>query len=137
MKYLSLIVFAFLSSSICASSESNVKVETLTKTTQSWNGDLLPAYHKGQPEITILKITIPPQTTLPWHYHPTINAGVLTKGELTVTTKSGETLLLSVGDTIVELVDKIHTGINKGKAPVEIVVFYAGVVGKPITIKQE
>ena len=47
-----------------------VKVETLAKTSESWNGQPLPNYLTGTPEITILRITIPPGTQLPLHKHP-------------------------------------------------------------------
>ena len=114
-----------------------VKVEELTKTTESWDGSTLPPYKIGQPEITILKITVQPNMELPWHVHPIINAGVLIKGKLTVITKDGEEHELSVGDTIVEVIGKIHRGINKGSIPAEIIVFYAGVTETPLTIKAE
>ena len=37
---------------------------------------------------------------------------------------------------IVELVDKWHYGKNESEAPAEIIVFYAGVHGEPITVKE-
>ena len=74
---------------------------------------------------------------LPWHVHPIINAGVMIKGKLTVITKDGEEHELSVGDTIVEVIGKIHRGINKGSIPAEIIVFYAGVTETPLTSKAE
>jgi hypothetical protein len=57
-----------------------------------------------------------------------INAGVLMSGELTVVTADGKTLHLKAGDPIVEVVNTPHCGINEGKVPAEIVVFYAGAV---------
>ncbi len=113
-----------------------LKAVQLTKTTTSWDGSPLPAYPAGQPEVTILRITIPPKTRLPLHEHPVINAGVLLQGALTVMTEKGKTLHLKAGDPIVEVVDKWHYGINEGDAPAEIIVFYAGVQGAPITLKE-
>jgi len=109
--------------------------QTLVKSTQSWDGSQLPAYPSGQPEIRILKITIPAGVTLPLHQHPYINAGVLIKGELTVISKAGKELHMSAGDPIVELVNSWHLGKNSGSVPAEIIVFYAGIKGQPITIK--
>jgi quercetin dioxygenase-like cupin family protein len=103
-------------------------VKELVKSTQSWNGELLPAYPQGQPEITILRISIPAGTQLDTHSHPVINAGVLISGQLTVVTADGKTLHLQAGDPIVEVVNTLHYGINQGKVPAEIIVFYAGVV---------
>ena len=115
-------------------SDTSIVVKKLVKTTQSWNGELLPAYPKGQPEITILRISIPPETRLDAHSHPVINAGVLLSGQLTVVTKDGKMLHLKPGDPIVEVVNTLHYGINQGKVPAEIIVFYAGVVDKPLTV---
>ena len=97
----------------------------------------MPPYKAGQPEITILKITVQPNAELPWHTHPIINAGVMVKGKLTVVTQAGETRELLAGDAIVEVIGKIHRGINNGTEAAEIIVFYAGVIETPLTIKAE
>ncbi len=115
--------------------EPNVVATTLVKSTHSWDGSQLPSYPEGQPEITILKIVIPARVKLPLHYHPYINAGVLTKGELTVVTKLGETFIMTAGDAIVEVVNKWHLGENSGDEPAEIIVFYAGIKEQSITVK--
>ncbi len=117
-------------------SKAKIEVAKLVKTTKSWNGAELPSYPQGKPEVTILRIKIPAGTKLPMHEHPVINAGVLLSGELTVKTVNGKILYLKAGDPIVEVVDTWHYGINEGKGPAEIIVFYAGIVGKKITIKE-
>lgn len=119
----------------CKSNKINdIEVTTLVKTTESWNGKQLPKYPDGNPEITILKIIIPPKTKLPLHKHPNINAGILLKGELTVISEANDTLYLKAGEPIVELVNTWHFGQNDGTEPVEIIVFYLGIQGTPITI---
>jgi quercetin dioxygenase-like cupin family protein len=115
-------------------SGTSVVAKELAKTSQSWNGELLPAYPQGQPKISILRISIPAGARLDIHSHPVINAGVLISGELTVVTKDGKTLHLKAGDPIVEVVNTLHYGINQGKDPAEIIVFYAGTVDMPITV---
>ena len=112
-----------------------IEVVQLAKSTQSWNGATLPVYKKGQPEVTILEITVQPGTKLPLHTHPVINAGLLLEGELTVIQPGKHTLVLKAGDAIVEMVDLIHYGTNTGDVPAKIVVFYAGIADEPITIK--
>lgn len=109
-------------------------VNELVKTSHSWNGKSLPAYPQGQPEITILRISIPAGTRLHNHSHPVINAGVLLSGQLTVVTTDGKTLHLQAGDPIVEVVNTLHYGINEGTIPAEIIVFYTGVLGQPVTV---
>ena len=113
-----------------------VTVDVLAKSSSSWNGETLPAYLQGEPEVTILKVVIPAKAELALHQHPVINAGVLLKGELTVVTKDNKTLHLKAGDPIVEVVNTWHYGINEGNEPAEIIVFYAGIQGKPISIKE-
>jgi len=125
-----------LSVPLFAQSDKKITAVTLVKSDTSWNGKPLPAYPAGKPEITILKITIPSKATLPIHTHPVINAGVLLKGELTVITKDNKILHLKAGDPIVEVVDTWHYGKNEGAGPAEIIVFYAGVKGSPVTIKK-
>jgi quercetin dioxygenase-like cupin family protein len=109
-------------------------VKELAKTSQSWNGASVPAYPQGQPQITILRISIPAGAQLDIHSHPVINAGVLISGELMVLTKDWKTLHLKAGDPIVEVVNTLHYGINQGNVPAEIIVFYAGTIDMPITV---
>src|SRR5689334_6015129 len=118
------------------SNESSIVVKDLIKTSQSWDGKLLVPYPQGQPEITIRRISIPAGERLETHSHPVINAGVLLSGELTVITVEGKTLHLKSGEPIVEVVNTPHYGINEGKVPAEIVVFYAGVIDTPISTSQ-
>jgi quercetin dioxygenase-like cupin family protein len=112
------------------------KTEVLSKGSASWDGSVLQAYPAGKPEITILKITIPPGTQLPMHKHPVINAGFLVSGELIVITEDNRKLHLKAGDSLIEIVDKWHYGKNEGASPAVIIVFYAGTMDSPITIKQ-
>ena len=113
-----------------------IKVVEVVKSSNSWNGTKLPLYPQGQPEVTVLRITIPKGATSPMHQHLVINVGVLLKGELTVKTKKGETLLMKAGDPIAEEVDTWHLGTSTGTEDAEIIVFYAGVKDKPLTIKR-
>jgi quercetin dioxygenase-like cupin family protein len=138
---LTILVISFVFLTACAGNlnnvavSNNVVVEQLAKSSKSWDGKALPAYPKGQPEVTILRIKIPAGAKLEMHNHPVINAGVLIAGELTVITEDNKTHHLKAGDPIVELVGTKHYGKNEGTETAEIIVFYAGTVNKPITIK--
>lgn len=133
--YLVVLVSVLLLNVSCKTSKiTEIQVVKLAETTKSWNGDVLPKYPEGHPKITVLKITIPPKTTLHKHYHPVINSGILLKGALKVVDVDGNVLILKAGDVIVELVNKIHYGVNEGNKPAEIVVFYAGTEDLPITV---
>jgi hypothetical protein len=106
MKYLlSIVVISTLLGCTSVEKDNAIKVQTLVQSTSSWDGSQLPNYPAGQAQITILKITIPPQTELPLHKHPVINAGVLLQGNLTVVAEANDVLHLKAGDPIVELVN--------------------------------
>ena len=126
----------FLSSNLLADDVNAVRVDTLAQSSLCWDGSRLPAYPEGTPEITILRIKIPPGKTLELHKHPIINAGVLLSGELTVITDDNKILHLKAGEAIIEVVNKWHYGKNEGTKPAEILVFYAGIVNRAITIKK-
>jgi quercetin dioxygenase-like cupin family protein len=133
---ISIIFLGITASAFSQESKAKIEVTKLAESTQSWNGDKLLAYPEGQPKITILKIVIPPHQKLELHKHLVINAGVLLKGILTVVDDKNNVLELKAGDSIIELVNKYHYGENKGDEPAEIIVFYAGVEGTPITVKK-
>jgi quercetin dioxygenase-like cupin family protein len=124
------------SGSLWAASSNGVVSEVVAKGAASWDGAPLPAYGTGKPEITILRITIPPQAVLDMHEHTVINAGVLVSGELTVITVEGKTLRLKAGDGIIEVVNTAHYGKNESQVPAQIIVFYAGIVDKPLTLNK-
>ncbi len=133
---ISILLLGFTFNSFSQEIKDKIEVTKIAESTQSWNGDTLPAYPNGQPKITILKIVIPPHQKLDLHKHLVINAGVLLTGVLTVIDDKNNILELKAGDSIIELVNKYHYGENKGDKPAEIIVFYAGVVGTAITVKK-
>jgi quercetin dioxygenase-like cupin family protein len=118
-------------------SQNEIKVTQILKASKAWDGSPLPQYPSKNPEITILSYEIPPGIRLPMHKHPVINAGVMLQGQLTVLTKDGKQLNLNAGDSIVELVDKWHYGVNHGSVPVKLIMFYVGEVGVPLVIREK
>lgn len=113
-----------------------VSAEVLIKSEKSWNGSVLPAYPTGQPQITIIRYQFAPGAVLPVHKHPVINAGVMLRGQLSVRTESGQTLELTAGDPIIELVDQWHEGRNSGNETAELIIVYAGTPNLPLAIRQ-
>ena len=136
MKRYCLLALFLFTAQIFAQNIDSVKVGVLAKSTKSWDGNTLPSYSEGQPEITILRVTVPPKQILKWHKHPVINAGIMLSGNLTVITETNDTLNLKAGDTLIEVVGKFHFGINNGDIPAEIVVFYAGTEGASLSVKK-
>jgi quercetin dioxygenase-like cupin family protein len=127
----------FTLSSSTSAGETGLVVKELARTGKSWDGETLPAYPVGPPEIRILSITIPAGQKLPVHHHPVINAGVLLSGQLRVHTKDGKVLDLSAGEAIVEVVNTWHWGESIGDTPAHIIVFYAATADTAITVTQE
>ncbi|WP_312240861.1 hypothetical protein [Pantoea sp.] len=76
---LSSLLFIFsLNASVAGKPE--VTVEKLLETEHSWDGALYPAYPTGTPQLSVLKITIPPHSSLDWHQHPVANAAYVQQG---------------------------------------------------------
>lgn len=117
----------------CTSKTPGVTVEQLIKTSESWDGAPYAPYPLGTPEITVLKIIIPANTALGWHTHPMPNVAYVLSGELFVETRDGKhKLLLKPGQVLPEVVQTEHRG-TSGNQPVELIVFYAGGKGMPLS----
>src|SRR6476620_3354692 len=113
--------------------ESPVKIEQLLQTTSAWDGTGYSAYPAGRPQITVLKITVPAHTALAWHRHPMISAAYVLSGELFLQKKeSSQQMTFHAGQALTETVNTLHRGYTKTR-PVELIVFYAGSPGMPLT----
>jgi quercetin dioxygenase-like cupin family protein len=109
----------------------------LLQTDHSWDGVKYESYPAGQPELTVLKINIPPHTALPWHTHPMPNAAYVVSGTLHVESKDGKhKTTLKAGDVLPEMVGSEHRGYTEDEA-VQLIVFYAGVKDMPTAQKAQ
>lgn len=113
----------------------SVKTTKLMKTTSSWDGTPI-AYPAGQAEITGILVEIAPGGETGWHQHTVPSFGMLLEGELDVRLKDGSVKRLKAGDTLAEVVNTLHNGRNAGTTPLKLVVFYAGAVDKPLSVKE-
>lgn len=111
-----------------------VNVTPLVRTTTSWDGSPV-VYPQGPAEITGMVIEIAAGAETSWHSHPVPSFAVVLEGTLEVTLKDGRKKRLAAGEALVEVVDMLHKGRNVGTQPVKLVVFYAGAVGKALTVK--
>ena len=128
--------FWLLPTGLCAR-EPQIKVEQLLQTTQSWDSSPYTNYPTGQPQMTVLRITIPPNNALRWHHHPVISVAYVLSGHLTIEKRgTGERRILKAGEAVAETVQTTHRGFTTDE-PVELIVFYAGQAGVPITINEE
>ena len=130
-------VLAFLAAqpAIALEQSASIKVTKLMQSPASWNGAAL-AYPSGQAEVTGLLVEIAPGGETGWHLHPVPSFGYVLEGELEVSLKDGSTRRVVAGQALAEVVNTLHNGRNVGKGPVKLVVFYAGVTGSTLTIKE-
>lgn len=108
-------------------------VTIMVRTTESWDGALLPRYPDNRPQITMLRVVVPPGRALRMHRSPFINAGYMVRGSLTITTEIGAQLFLNAGETVVNVVNTWQYARNEGDVPAEMIIMYAGTEYLPIT----
>ena len=108
--------------------------EIVLESTESWNGKPYTHYPTGQPQLTTIKLTLAPHTTLPWHTHPFPNSVYVLSGTLTLEDRdSGKTLVVHQGQAVGESVDDVHRGVS-GDEPTVLLITYAGTPGVPTSI---
>ncbi|MBQ7414728.1 MAG: cupin domain-containing protein [Prevotella sp.] len=120
-----------------AQDENPQKVESteLLRTSQSWDGVELPDYFQGRPELVSVKYVFPAGQKLGWHHHPVMNYGILVQGELTIIGKDGQEKVVHEGEAVVEMVNTIHHGENRGSKPVILYMFYLSQKGLPLAVQ--
>ena len=121
-----------------SASEDTVKqvVSTeLIRTSQSWDGVELPDYFEGRPELVAMKYVFPAGQKLGWHHHPVMNYGILVQGELTIIGQDGQEKVVHEGETVVEMVNTIHHGENRGSKPVILYMFYLSQKDLPLAVQ--
>lgn len=112
-----------------------VQIVRLAESSASWDGAPLPAYPAQRPCVTVLRGVVPPSARLAPHLHRIINAGVVLRGELTVVSENGRERTFHAGEGFVETVGTLHYGENRGGEEAEIIMFYAGAEGLPLSEK--
>ena len=110
--------------------------QVLLKTTSTWDNAEYKKLKIRKPEVTVLKIIINVNEELPMHKHDLVNIAYVNKGTLTVTTDNNKEITLHEGEVLPELIGKYHYGKNAGKEPVELVVFYIGEKGTPLSVNK-
>ncbi len=108
----------------------------------------------GDPSLALALVTVEPDAPIATHHHPGTQIGTIAAGELTYTVETGrvevrragtppdappdfieagETVVLGVGDTVIEPPTSWHHAVNNGDVPVEIWVATLFPVGAPRT----
>lgn len=135
-KAIKLVIMLFLvilcTTNLSYSAEKNV----LLKTTSTWDNAEYKKLKIKKPEVTVLKIVINVNEELPLHRHDLVNIAYVKKGTLTVITEDCKEITLHEGEVLPELVGKYHYGKNTGNVPVELIVFYLGEKGTPLSVNK-
>jgi quercetin dioxygenase-like cupin family protein len=126
---------AYSKSGAAETEEAQVQHIELIRTSQSWDGVELPDYLQGRPELVAVKYEFPAGKKLGWHHHPVMNYGVLMQGELTIIGQDGKTKVVHAGEPVVEMVNTIHHGENRGKETVILYMFYLSQEGMPLAVQ--
>ncbi len=112
-----------------------IKTTELIRTTQSWDGAMLPDFPQGQPELRVIRLDFPIGAKTGWHHHTVVNYGIVQQGDLTIVCQDGSERTFHEGEPLVEVIGTIHRGENRGKKPVVLVMFYYSEPGAEITIQ--
>ena len=125
------VVNLFITSSVYSAEK-----EVLLKTTSTWDNAEYKKLKIKTPEATVLKIIIDVNEELPMHKHDLVNIAYVKQGSLTVITDDNKETTLNAGEVLPELIGKYHYGKNTGKEPVELIVFYLGQKGTPLSVNK-
>ncbi|MCR4958752.1 MAG: cupin domain-containing protein [Prevotella sp.] len=112
-----------------------VEKTELIRTSQSWDGVELPDYFEGRPELVAMKYVFPAGQKLGWHHHPVMNYGILIQGELTIIGQDGKEKTVHEGEPVVEMVNTIHHGENRGTKPAILYMFYLSQKDMPLAVQ--
>ena len=110
--------------------------DILLNTTSTWDNTEYAKLKIKKPEVTVLKIIINVNEELPMHKHDLVNIAYVKKGTLTVITDNHKEITLNEGEVLPELIGKYHYGKNTGNEPVELIVFYMGEKGTPLSVNK-
>lgn len=108
--------------------------EHLLADDHSWNGTPYGHYPTTRPMLSMIRLTIPAHSALPWHVHPYPNAGYVLEGTLTIEDReSGKKRTFHQGEAFAESVNDVHRGVS-GDGQTVLLLTYAGSPGKPTSV---
>ena len=81
-------------------------------------------------EIIVSRVSFPPHTQLPWHWHPGEEVFYVIEGSVTLKRRSQPDVLSTAGDAQKIAPEVVHTG-ETGEAGAELVIFRVHTAGEP------
>ncbi|KJV48768.1 cupin [Pantoea sp. BL1] len=114
-------------------SNSGPEHDLILQSGMAWNGQVYDRYPAGKPQISVMRMSLSPNTELPWHTHPMPNTAYVLSGQLTIEDKeTGQTHSFNAGEALNETVNSVHRGYT-GEQATELIIFYAGVEGQELS----
>ena len=114
-----------------------VTARVLAKTATTANGGKVVYPCTDRAEVTAMTVELAPGASTGWHKHPNPVYAYVLAGTLSVELEDGTATTYHPGEAVIEVVDTLHNGTNTGLDPVKLAVFYLGVEGTPLVIKQD
>jgi len=87
-------------------------------------------------EVVVGHVTVQPNVTLPWHWHPGEEFAYMLDGSITLTLKDQPALICKKGDAVKVPYKYVHTAVA-GEHGAEILVFRVNELGQPERILVE
>jgi len=115
--------------------QSGVSATVLKKTSVAGNGQHIAYPVTDKPEVTAMTVDLAPGAETGWHSHPIPVYAYVVTGTLDVEVAGGQVITYRPGDAIIEVVNTLHNGRNRGSEPVKLAVFYTGIEGSPNVVK--
>ena len=109
-----------------------IGAETLLETEAAWDGQAYLSYPEGRPQITVVRFTLLPNTTMPWHTHQRIATGYVLTGSFSIEKADGTRRTYRAGEAVSETIGEVHRGMT-GAEGVILVAFFAGSAGVPLS----
>ena len=126
-----LFLFFFTLSALGADYQSGVSATVLKKSSVTGNGQKITYPVTDKAEVTAMTVNIAPGAETGWHSHPIPVYAYVVEGTLEVELEGGQIITYRSGDAIIEVVNILHNGRNRGSDEVRLVVFYAGAKTHP------
>ena len=136
-KWLLVLVSGIVAITTHAQYNSEIKIEKLLQTDTTETGQHINYPDINNEEVSVLKVTIPPGKSTGWHKHLFPVFAYVLKGTLTVQQENGKKIHIKENASVSESINMYHTGMNEGKQPVVLIVFYMGEKDKPVSVKKE
>lgn len=111
--------------------QDGVSATVLKKSSVTGSGQKIVYPVTDKAEVTAMRVELGKGAETGWHSHPVPVYAYVLDGELDVELESGQVVSYRAGDAIIEVINTLHNGRNRGPGPVQLAVFYTGIEGAP------